>query len=71
MVCMGEKSLKMPKQIRCQKRGKITAYPAFEIEELYRLGKTNGWDVASIAKDALEEAFRARADELAKRADAE
>ena len=54
-----------PKKLkRCQKRGKITAYPDYEIEELHRIGKINGWDTPAMAAEALTEMFARHAELL-------
>ena len=55
---------KTPKLKTHDERGKITAYPELEIEELYKVGKMNGWDTPQIVKEAITEALLARADLL-------
>jgi hypothetical protein len=59
----------VPKQRRYQKRGKITAYPKLEADELYRVGKINGWDTAKLVTDAIERALFEKRETLLKPAD--
>jgi hypothetical protein len=54
----------LPKLRRCHEKGKITVYPEKEIEDLYHLGKGNGWDTPQIVRDAVTKALRDLADKL-------
>lgn len=54
----------LPRLRRCQSTGKITAYPAKEIEELYHLGKGNGWDTPKMVRDAITDVLIKIAEDL-------
>jgi hypothetical protein len=61
---MAEKEL--PRLARTKDKGKITTYPDREVEELYYVGKGNGWDTPRIVRDAVTKALQELADQLRK-----
>jgi hypothetical protein len=60
---------KLPRLKRREEKGKITAYPDRSVEDLYVLGKSNGWDTPKIVRDAVTEALLKREADLKRPAD--
>lgn len=63
-------AMEMPVLRKAKEREKITLYFDAETVELYRVGKINKWDVAEIARKAVERAFKERREILLKPASA-
>lgn len=58
-----------PKLKRAKQKGKITLYFDKDTDELYRIGKNNGWNTCEIVRRAATEALKERASELLTLAD--
>lgn len=58
------KRLETPKLNRSEGQGKITLYFSRSVDDLYRTGKDNGWDVCEIVRKAASDALLARAEIL-------
>ncbi len=59
----------IPKLKRSTEKAKITLYMDKEVEELYRVGKQNGWDVCEIVRQAATRALRDQAETLRSQAE--
>jgi hypothetical protein len=58
---------KTPKKLpRPETKRKLSLFIDETYEELYRIGKANGWDTPSIAKDAVIEALKLHSETLKK-----
>lgn len=56
--------LKTPRLGAREEKAKITIYFDSETDELYRIGKANGWDTPAIVRDAVKAAIRDHAENL-------
>lgn len=54
----------IPKLKKFAEKAKITLYFDKEIAELYRIGKSNGWDVCQIMREAASDAMRKHQDKI-------
>jgi len=63
------KQKELPKLKRSAGKRKITLYFDPEIDNIYRQGKQNGWDVSEIVRSAASEALKREADILSKPAE--
>lgn len=61
--------MELPKLKRANLKGKITLYFDRDTEELYRMGKDNGWNTPEIVRLAAAEALQRYAEQLKTQAD--
>lgn len=48
----------IPKMKRFTEKKNVTISIDKSVEEIYRVGRQNGWDVSEIARDTLTEVFK-------------
>ena len=56
----------VPRLARTKDKGKITTYPDKEVEDLYHVGKGNGWDTPRIVREAVTKALLDLSEQLRK-----